>query len=307
MNLKQSLEMTQTMNSVMEQFLQSSIKIMVSERDLLRVPSGPTDTKILQSTDTPSQPTLVIAITNTSQFPIHNVSGQISFQPPSADLDQASLSPSPPTIALTLLTSTRRAIRPPTTSVTAPALFMTPPALTTLVPLTRHTETVRLVPSVLAQFNATVTLRFPSPGTGKALGVEHGFGVYLADQLSKHVHPSSDPVSAPWDTEGSATLTRSYSVGFLREIMCFNPAFGVEAGMWVGLVGAGGNGKTVSLTCLIRSIDLTHSLAECAIYETGPMDAAETGESKLAGRLVMELDVLARVEGGDSEAEGEGA
>lgn len=59
--------------------------------------------------------------------------------------------------------------------------------------------------------------------------------------------------------------------------------------------------QTVTINCLIRSVDLAGSLAKCEFREDWSGDATENG---LAGRLVRELDVLARVEGEDADGSG---
>ncbi|CAG8662586.1 41580_t:CDS:2 [Gigaspora margarita] len=166
-NLKQSLEMIQAMNSMMEQFLLSNININAQEE---------------------SNPNLLtVIISNTSQFPAQKASCNLTFQKKGEDKDaivkiecvesvvrgiknfsnsNSGLKPSSP---LSIFVQ-KSCIGPSTSDV-----------LFTLPPQTQIIEKLKLIPSELAQYNAKISLEFPSPGTGKPLQTEHSFDLYLME------------------------------------------------------------------------------------------------------------------------------
>ncbi|POG81230.1 hypothetical protein GLOIN_2v107859 [Rhizophagus irregularis DAOM 181602=DAOM 197198] len=158
-NLKQSLEMTHTMNSVMEQFLLSNLRIKTRGNF---IPS-----------------LLTITIINSGQFPIPNISCSITFV--KKDHNE------PVNIGVECKESIKRGITDPDSETTSISSIFVPKTSTTtsiftLSPQTQIIEKLKLAPSEFCQYNAKVNVRFASPGTGELLQKEHSFGLYLIDQ-----------------------------------------------------------------------------------------------------------------------------
>ncbi|RIA99270.1 hypothetical protein C1645_747772 [Glomus cerebriforme] len=181
-NLKQSLEMTHAMNSVMEQFLLSNIRITTNITQIRK-------SETQGGNFIPSL--LTITITNSGQFPIPHVSCSLTFEKKS---DNELVN-----IDMKCNESVKRdTMRPDSESSPTPSIFVqetcnvsathpTSISTFTLSPQTQIIEKLRLAPSEFSQYNAKVTVRFASPGTGKLLQKEHPFGLYLIDQCEKHL------------------------------------------------------------------------------------------------------------------------
>ncbi|KAL1924529.1 uncharacterized protein VTP21DRAFT_4183 [Calcarisporiella thermophila] len=149
-NLKQSMEITGTMNSVMEQFLKSSVRI---------------STKISGSR-------LVLSITNQCQIPVPTPKCQLETWVRGSE-EKVEIPIVPLSSKLVKLGSSVQPIDAPSFTTENFAL----PAMA------QHVETIELKPPRLDQYNAKCTLSFPSPGTGQTLTITHEFGIYLIDQL----------------------------------------------------------------------------------------------------------------------------
>ncbi|CAB4404557.1 unnamed protein product, partial [Rhizophagus irregularis] len=150
-NLKQSLEMTHTMNSVMEQFLLSN----------LRITSNITQIHKLETRGNFIPSLLTITIINSGQFPIPNISCSITFV--KKDHNE------PVNIGVECKESIKRGITNPDSETTSISSIFVPKTSTTtsiftLSPQTQIIEKLKLAPSEFCQYNAKVNVRFASPG-----------------------------------------------------------------------------------------------------------------------------------------------
>ncbi|CAG8616994.1 14940_t:CDS:2 [Racocetra persica] len=166
-NLRQSFEMVQAMNSMMEQLLLSNIRIKID----------------IQEDSIPCL--LTIIISNTCQFPAQKASCNLMFQKKGEDEEAIVKIECIDSIVQGSKNSNNSNSRLKSSSPLS--IFVqkscvgssTSDALFTLPPQTQIIEKLKLIPSELAQYNGKISLEFPSPGTGKPLQKEHSFDLCL--------------------------------------------------------------------------------------------------------------------------------
>lgn len=127
------------------------------------------DTKIAISKDEDARTIVNITICNAGQFPMKSVAAEIDFVPVQTDCDG---------IVHCDSQSSTRLLK--NISTPAQSLFQEESELS---PGEKHCELIITQPTLLAQYNGTITVSMLSPGTGQKLQVQHKFGLYLVDQV----------------------------------------------------------------------------------------------------------------------------
>ncbi|KAI7863819.1 hypothetical protein BDF14DRAFT_1291951 [Spinellus fusiger] len=146
----------------------------------------------------------------------------------------------------------------------------------TLPVTTSHTELLSLQITTPGQYNGTLLLSFPSPGTHEPITLVHTFGLYLLDQLTKTVLPQD----TPWKRPTPPLISRDYAVDFLRQMLSIHPRLGMQQGMQVQLAS-----PKARVVCLFQSFT----------EETPTVHAVFYGEEELLSLVIMELDTLSAV------------
>lgn len=144
-----------------------------------------------------------------------------------------------------------------------------------LSPGQRYVEVLEVRPTMLAQYNGTIVLGIRSPGTGQQLQVQHKFGVYLIDQLSKSIQ---FPIQSNVNEYGEYII-REYKLSFFRQIMEFSPAQGIASGTEIKLY-AGDS----TIECHLLELLVNDTIAKCAFTCTEVNDNLDI--------LLSELDLL---------------
>ncbi|KAI9010912.1 hypothetical protein CLU79DRAFT_772564 [Phycomyces nitens] len=135
---------------------------------------------------------------------------------------------------------------------------------------TIYVETLQVYPSEICQYNSKLVAMVPSPGTGKLIKLEHKFGLYLIDQMTKTVQESGS-------NEDKLGSEKEYRTQFLRQIMGLHPVIGMGLGMEIRL-------KTKQKEVFCRIIGFSDDL------ET--VKTVFYGDCQLRDRLLSELDIL---------------
>lgn len=144
-----------------------------------------------------------------------------------------------------------------------------------LSPGQRYVEVLEVRPTMLAQYNGTMVLSIRSPGTGQRLQVQHKFGVYLIDQLSKSIQlPSQSDFN-----ENDSYIIREYKLSFFRQIMEFSPAQGIANGTEINL-----HNGDITIECHLLELLVDDTIAKCAFICTEGNDILDI--------LLSELDLL---------------
>ncbi|KAF9125435.1 hypothetical protein BGX30_000461 [Mortierella sp. GBA39] len=218
--VKQSMEMTQTMSKMMEMFLVSSLSI--SSR--------------LERVDSTDKPILVLITENKSQFPIPGLSGSLRIgnddnKERKFKRSTASLT----TVISKTYTMTKRGRQaepqemkhsiyeqPGTTGTEEPQ-----PSLDVLLPGMRCVEVFELSLERFDEWVILVEARFKSPGSGEVLSKRHECCVYLIDQCSiKWLSADGREAPAMELSQDTKMMT-----GPLRQILKVPVTEGVSVGM----------------------------------------------------------------------------
>ncbi|CAG8695961.1 14428_t:CDS:2 [Funneliformis caledonium] len=222
-NLKQSLEMTQTMNSVMEQFLLSN----------LRITSNISPIHELEARVEKFTPSLLtITITNSGQFPIPNVSCDLTFgkkgyqEHANVELNCDESIKCEITKSDSIKTPISSIFVPETCNVSPTSSAHSTSKNFTLPPQTQIIEKLRLAPLEFSQYSAKIIVKFSSPGTGKLLQKEHSFGLYLIDQCEKHLRFQSST-----DIDKYNHVMVELSPYLLRQLWNVHPSSGLSETM----------------------------------------------------------------------------
>ncbi|ORY00999.1 hypothetical protein K493DRAFT_335117 [Basidiobolus meristosporus CBS 931.73] len=259
-NLRQSLEMTQTMNSVMEHFLRISVR---------------TKTVV---TDEEGKPCLALILSNTSQIPVSKALCQIEFKPRNAeeeapfDLEHMKSS----TYTLPPKPSSTISIAPVfETSITSKCVSES----ITLEPFSAVRVDLALTPPLFTQYIVAVTVNFPSPGTGKMLSTRHEFGLYLVHQCVKTFLRTCD-------LAGSSAKVK-VPLSPLRKLFRLSPAEGISSG-----TGFQFESNEMAITLVVSEFEKECTEAICEVYF---LSNFEDNELHLKN-LVEEIEKLYTVE-----------
>ncbi|RKP08350.1 hypothetical protein THASP1DRAFT_29846 [Thamnocephalis sphaerospora] len=269
-SLKQSAEMAQSMNMVMEQFMISNLKIY---------------TTIVPRVSGATGPTLKLRMVNTGPFPIPQISCAIQFTKRSEEETTSCISISRPALPQAEHASSSTQVDLLATKDAAPA----PPCA--LHPRQQMTDTVLLTPDQLGQFNGKVIASFPSPGSGRQLTVVHAFGVYLIDQCMRlSPAPATDAHLA---TPGATTHDCSLSLAVLRDVLRTPPCDGLGVGATFAFLlqpEATSDGKDDGVFGRIEAVAADQCTAHCTLTQTGPMSTAAAMLERIAQELVALAD-----------------
>ncbi|KAG2184443.1 hypothetical protein INT43_000352 [Umbelopsis isabellina] len=245
-NFQQNLNMIQGMTSTLEHVLKTGLKV---------------GTKITKSKDPEAAINITLIIRNASQFPMKALAATIAFAPINSHCTGQIEYETQSSVRLLQDSSD------PVSSIFSNE--------SELLPGQRYVEVLEVRPTVLAQYNGTIDLGIRSPGTGQRLQVQHKFGVYLIDQLSKSIQLQSQSKF----NENDAYIIREYKLSFFRQIMEFSPAQGIAHGTEIKLHA----GDTI-IECHLLELRVNDTLAKCAFTCTESNDILDT--------LLSELDLL---------------
>ncbi|KAM3587178.1 hypothetical protein VKS41_002215 [Umbelopsis sp. WA50703] len=247
-NFQQNLSMIQGMTSTLEHVLKTGLKV---------------GTKITKSKHPePDGININLTIRNASQFPMKGLTATIAFAAIDSDCDGQ--------IEYETQSSVR--LQKESSSEPASSIFSSESDLS---PGQRHIEVLKVQPSTLAQYNGTIALSICSPGTGQRLQVQHKFGVYLIDQLSKSI--KFPPESLFHANE--AHMIREYKLTFFRQIMEFSPAQGIASGVEIQL-----HASDTKIECHLLELLEDDTMAKCTFVCTEGNDVLDV--------LISELDLL---------------
>ncbi|KAF9169952.1 hypothetical protein BGX20_009620 [Mortierella sp. AD010] len=216
--LKQSMEMTQTMSNMMELFLVSSLTI--SSR--------------IERNDRTDKPLLILTTENKSHFPIPGVSGIIRI---GMDNNEKRKFESSAGSSATLLSSSMVTIKrgkkeskeKEGTIYVQPHQQMTEgqpqqPSLDVLGPGMRCVDVFELNLERFGEWVILVEANFISPGTGKKLSKKHECCVYLVDQCAIEWLPGSQ------ENGLESTYTSKMMTGALRQVLKVPMTDGISVG-----------------------------------------------------------------------------
>ncbi|KAK9727992.1 hypothetical protein K7432_001396 [Basidiobolus ranarum] len=261
-NLRQSLEMTQTMNSVMEHFLRISVR---------------TKTVII---DEEGKPRLFLTISNNSQMPVSKVICHIEFKPREGaeetpfDLEHIKSS----SYLISQNSSMAKSMTPIFDSSLASKLDS---ELITLEPFSAVSIELLLTPPEFSQYIVTVRVDFPSPGTGKLLSTHHEFGLYLVHQCKKEFLNDCE-------LEGSSTKV-NVPLSPLRKLFKLNPTQGIPLG-----AGFRFQSNDIVITLIVKEFEKEFTHATCEVNTLSNED--EHTVMSYLNNMVEELSKLYLVE-----------
>ncbi|KAG0294079.1 hypothetical protein BGZ96_001834 [Linnemannia gamsii] len=205
--VKQSMEMTQTMSKMMEMFLVSSLSI--SSR--------------IEHDDSTDNPILILVTENKSQFPIPGLSGSLRIG--NDDNKDKKFKCSTTSLA-TVISKTYTMInrgRQAEPQEMKHCIYQQPratsegsqPSLDVLLPGMRCIEVFELSLERFDEWVILVEARFNSPGSGEVLSKRHECCIYLIDQCSiKWLPADGRKVPVPESSQDSKMMT-----GPLRQIL----------------------------------------------------------------------------------------
>ncbi|KAI7826043.1 hypothetical protein BC939DRAFT_502000 [Gamsiella multidivaricata] len=276
--LKQSMEMTQTMSSMMELFLVSSLSSSV-ERD-----------------DRTDKPLLVLTTENKSQFPIPAITGKIRIGKDNNEERKFEVSHNSRAILLSSNMSTIKRGRkeskampdtiyrqPHEPTSEEPPQPSSIPSSNILLPGMRYVDVFELNLENFDEWIILVEASFRSPGTGKQLFKKHECCVYLIDQCAiewKSDEETTEPVSGH--------IVRMTTTS-LRQILKVPATKGIKVGMGLSLSPLQGKHKIQGSVSAISEDNQETDLSLCC-EET--MD----GASYILERICMELNALGEVQ-----------
>ncbi|CAG8529432.1 7789_t:CDS:2 [Paraglomus occultum] len=202
-NFQTTLEMTQSMNAVMEQLLVSN------------TPSNITQLEQYDGNEECTPIPLTITVSNLSNLPITDASFDIVFQ--KKDIAETAY------VNINHAESFQKGLRKNSREERRmePPIFE-PMARCNIPPQTQIIEKLILLPMQIAQLNCKVTVTFASPGTGKLLYVEHIFGIYIIDQCRKQIQKALPA------QEFDYTCSVSLPTSLLRQLWNVHPCDGID-------------------------------------------------------------------------------
>ncbi|GBB94680.1 hypothetical protein RclHR1_00240028 [Rhizophagus clarus] len=270
-NLQQSLEMTHNINSLMEQFLLSN----------LRITSNITQIHKLETQRNFIPSLLTITITNSGRYFIPNISCSLTF----VKKDHNELANIDVECKETVICKSKNSDSEsiPISSVFVPETSAATSTFT-LFPQSQIIEKLRLAPSEFCHYNAKVIMRFASPGTGELLQKEHSFGLYLIDQCEKSLRFESQLTDIAEDDYNHIIV--ELSPYLLRQLWNVHPSSGLSETMafeisWKNVI--------YSLIHIKKWIGVDKSKVLCQVFY---VNNTESNYFEIVERIVEELKVL---------------
>ncbi|KAI7856562.1 hypothetical protein BDC45DRAFT_503045 [Circinella umbellata] len=267
-SFEQNLQMAQSVTGLFEQVLKNSIKIETQ----------------LEPNEQGIQ--LTVSITNTVKIPVPGVQCSITFR--SDSVHWSHLSTTQESLSSTHTPDIQKkqqqifSIFDTTTTSTPSSLSKEEeikPDSITLPPLCIHTEVLQIKIDQPVQCNSEIILYFPGPVPESTVPIEHTFGIYLVDQLSRKVLAE--------DYKGKAIQFRPCSAEALRLLLQIPSFQGLEPGLSIMLQETNAQEDSKKkIICRIEEFNKKTSMAKIAFY----VESSEAHE--LLKLLIHELDML---------------
>jgi len=201
-NLQQSIESVKLVNQVMELYLQSSINL---HSEVLG-----NESKAEESIDCDCS--LKIIIHNTSQFPISGFNSHLR------------LISVPKKNEISFILTSFQLDSGVTKSEDKNAFQFD------LAPYSKKTLLLNIKLPTFAQYNATIFVGFPSPGTGSLIQKSASFGIYLIDQCLKQKISKENETEKNLEKQKQKQIEAEVevSVEAFRKLFMFKPADGLS-------------------------------------------------------------------------------
>ncbi|KAI9275933.1 hypothetical protein BDA99DRAFT_496859 [Phascolomyces articulosus] len=247
-SFEKNLQMAQSATGLFEQALKNNIDI---ETQL-----EPKEQEGIQ---------LVVTITNHVKIPLPGVQCSITFQS-----DQVHWSH---------LSTTQQPLSSTTSTTHLFSIFDTESledGSMELPPLSKHIEVLNIKTDRPIQCNATIVLHFPGPMPESTVPIEHVFGIYLVDQLSRTL------LSEPY--QGKSVCERSCSMDTLGLLLQVPPTQTIKPGLSTLLKSNTMDGFKMEIICRIEELDQETRMVKISFC------TAESNE--LLSLLIHELDML---------------
>ncbi|KAI9592677.1 hypothetical protein BDF19DRAFT_415995 [Syncephalis fuscata] len=276
MSLKQSAEMAQSMNSVMEQFMQSNLKIRKVVGNGLTASN--IDTNVLPRKQEMHGARLVITIVNTGTFPIPNLSLSLKFKRRGESELLDSIVVSRPTIDQD--SSYKPFI----------CLANEPVEPFTLVPQQKLTDTVELVPDHLYQVGSNLLSdSYILMCSGRILEVQQITGVYLVDQMQTRYPFNQVEVDSNAHEEHSRDVTLPLET--LRSLLNIRPCDGIDKQTKFAFTTTFNTNNNIGICGQVEEITTDGYKAKCKLAWM-MNETATSNEFELIDRIVEEFDMI---------------